>query len=296
MNIMDMDLNLLVVLDALLEEGNVTKAAARVGLSQPAMSNALARLREKFGDPLFVRTPGGMIPTARARALTEPVRLALRAIGAALAPGPIFDPAQSSQVFTIATTDYAELVLLPELSARFRESAPGVKLDLRSPRERVPQRELEAGQLDVAIGLFPDAPASFYRQTLFVEDFVCILRKDHPLRGKLTLEKYAALRHALISPFGGMTGTVDEALEKHGLKREVVVATPHFLVAPLVVVRTDYILTLPRRVAASLASYLPVRLVEPPLELSKFTISQLWHERTHHDPAHRWFRAQLASL
>lgn len=297
MNISNIDLNLLVVLEALLIHRNVTKAAEMVGLSQPAMSNALSRLRVVFGDPLLVRGSGGMVATPRALELEKPLRHALESVRSALSPPRAFSPATSNQVFTVACTDYVEQVLAPSLCHKLAEQAPGIKLEIRPLSERIPQRDLERAEIDLAIGYFTDAPGNLYVQKIYDENFVCVARRGHPLMIKtLTLKRYTELKHIIVSPWGGMVGLVDIALEQEGIKREVCLSTAHFSVAPFIVALTDYVVTLPRRIASEIAPLLDLELFELPLKLPVFTIAQIWHERTHKDPACHWLREMILEL
>jgi DNA-binding transcriptional LysR family regulator len=263
MHLHDIDLNLLVALDALLTERNVTEAADRIGLSQSAMSHALGRLRKLIGDPLLVRTPEGMVPTPRAQALAEPVRQILTQVRRTLQEPLIFEPASARQTFTLAATDYAELLLLPRLMERLATMAPGISLNVLPLGEGVPKAVLESGRLDLALGPFREKPSELHHQTLFHERFVCVVRADHPSVGKqLSLKKFLALSHVLISPRGTVAGVVDHALAAQGLQRHVALSIPHFLVAPLVVAQTDLIVTLAERVARFFAAHLPLRLLE----------------------------------
>jgi DNA-binding transcriptional LysR family regulator len=297
MHLRDVDLNLLVAFDALLLERNVTEAAERIGLSQPAMSHALGRLRKLLGDPLLVRTPQGMAPTPRAQALAGPIRQILTQVRQTLKELPAFDPASARQTFTLAATDYAELLLLPRLMERLAIMAPGISLNVLPLGEGMPKVELESGRLDLALGPFRETLSELHHQTLFHERFVCVVRADHPSVGKqLSLKKFLALSHVLISHRGTVAGVVDLALAAQGLQRHVALATPHFLIAPLVVAQTNLILTLAERVARFFAAHLPLRLLEPPVKLSGFDTPQIWHERMHHDPAHQWLRGVLAEL
>ena len=286
------DLNLLVVLDAILAEGSVTRAARRVGLTQPAMSQALARLRKLFDDPLFVRTPRGMVATARAADLASPVRRALAEIDRALASRSTFDPRTAKRAFTLAALDYAELVILPPLLHRLARGAPGIDLRVRALRQVDIEEELETGTVDLGIAvLAPGDEPALYGQKLFGERFVCVARADYPKLGAtLSLAEYAALDHALIAPRGRPGSVVDAELAKHGLARRVALVVPHFAVAPLVVARSDLVLTVPHHVARTFVDLLPLRIVPPPLDLPGFDVVQLWHERQQQDPAHVWLR------
>jgi DNA-binding transcriptional LysR family regulator len=293
------DLNLLVVLDALLVERNVTRAAARVGITQSAASHALARLRTLTDDELLVRGREGMVPTARAEALTGPVRRALDEIARALAPARPFDPKTATGKVRIGTSDYAELVLLPRLVQRLAVEAPGI--DLRATMLGDDLSVLSTGELDLAITPFRagDERAGLYAKRLLDETFVCVVRKGHPLAGKrLTLARYAAAHHALISPRGKEGGIVDAALAREGLSRRVVVAVPHFLIAPHIVARTDLVLTLAKRIASVVAE--PLGLVVLPLppevRVDGFVLSAVWHERTQAEPMQRWVRGVIAEV
>jgi DNA-binding transcriptional LysR family regulator len=292
------DLNLLVVLDAILTEGNVTRAAERVGMTQPAMSQALARLRRLFDDPLFVRTPRGMIATARASELAAPVRRALGEIDRALASSPSFDPRTARRAFTLATLDHGELVILLPLLQRLAAEAPGIDLRVRPLRFADLEEELESGAVDLAIGvLAPGDEPSLNGQKLFREHFVCMVRADHPEVGAtLSLAEYVALDHALVSPRGRPGSLVDAELAKRGLERRVALVVPHFAVAPMIVARSDLVLTVPERIAHAFAAMLPLRTVPPPLELPGFDVVQLWHERRQQDRPHTWLRGLVLSV
>lgn len=293
------DLNLLVVLDALLTERNVTKAAARIGITQSATSHALARLRALTGDELLVRGQKEMLPTTRGEALAAPVRRALDEIARALAPAESFDPKTTTARVTIGTSDYGELVLLPRLVKRLAREAPNVDLRIR-PAGNEWANMLASGAVDLVFAPLQsdDQRPGLYGRKLFDERFVCVVRKGHPLaKKKLTLARFVSVPHALIAPGGGEGGFVDKALSRLGMQRRVAVAVPHFLIAPHVVASTDLLLTLARRVAAILAAPLGLVLLPPPRELAieGFTISAIWHERTHGDPLHRWLREAIAA-
>lgn len=296
-----LDMNLLVALRALLAERHVTRAAARVGLSQPAMSHALARLRELLGDPLLVRTPSGMQPTPRAEAMTAPLQRALEDIGRVLASPAPFVPRLATRKFRIATNDYMELVVLPRLLARLWKEAPNVDVRVVNLTARA-NDELAEGRLDLALGVVDrsgqvDAPQGIRSQRLVSDGFVCVVREGHPVvKRRLSLDDFVALPHALVAPRGEPGSIVDSALERIGKKRRVAVEVPHFLVAPHVVRETDVVLTLAARVAKSLAPLLGLRQLPPPVELPGFSMSMLWHERQHVDPAHVWLRGLMAAV
>lgn len=291
-----LDLALLRTFDALLTEKHVTRAAKRLRIGQSAASHALARLRRVFGDPLFVRGPRGVVPTDRALALGPEVAALLARIDAlANKQGP-FDPASLQRTFTLAGADFMEMLVLPPLVRRLVTEAPGVELASR-PIAADPEAALEAGALDVAIGVFAKPSPRLVARKLFDETFVCMVRRGHPvLRAPLTVERFAALPHVLISPRGSGGGAVDDALARHRLRRRIVVRTATFLAAPLLVERTDCVVTLPARVASSMARGRPLVLVPPPLRVGGFSVSMLFHERSRADPAHAWLRARIAEV
>jgi DNA-binding transcriptional LysR family regulator len=294
------DLNLLVALDALLAERSVTRAAARVGITQSAMSHTLARLREQFDDEILVRGAGGMVPTTRAAALGEVVGKALGDIARALSPPRPFHPRTAEARVTIGTSDYAELVLLPQLCRRLADEAPGIDLRVL-PVDAEIGPPLSSGALDIVIAPLGegDGGPGILARRLFEERFVCVVRRGHPLaHQRLTVARFAAASHALIAPRGKEGGFVDEALAKLGHKRRVAVAVPHFLIAPHLVAASDVILTLAERVARVLAEPLGLVVLAPPRELALrgFTMSAIWHERTQADPALSWVRGVLAEV
>jgi DNA-binding transcriptional LysR family regulator len=292
------DLNLLVVLEALIETRSVTATADRVGLTQSATSHALARLRSALGDPLFVRSRAGLVPTERTLALAGPLRDALDRVRSAVAPPAAFDPSTAKRRFVLRTVDYSELVLVPELVARFARSAPRIDVWI-SASEADPFDELARGDSDAFIGpVFPQYQRPDIRERrLFDEHFVSLVRADHPkAHDRWSLAEFAALDHALVAPRGRPGGSVDTLLEQHGLSRRIAVASPHFLVAPFIVAATDLVLTIPERVARRFAALLPLRIVEPPAAVPGFTMALMWHERRHHDAAHAWMRGEIADV
>lgn len=297
MNLESIDLNLLRVLDALLVERHVTRAAKRLGLSQPATSHALSRLRDTLGDQLLVRTPKGLALTPRATEIATPLRAALTSLEQAVA-GAGFDPATAKRTFQIATIDYGSFVLVPGLLERVQREAPGVDLWVRAVRED-PCEQLATGEADVVVGPLPMIPAraSIHARRLYEERFVCMARKGHPrVRKGLDLATWASLPHILVAPRGAPGGVVDEVLAKHGLARRVALAVPHFLVAPHVVAGSDLVVTIGSRVAAAFVDMLPVKIFDPPVPIPGFEVKLAWHERTHNDPGQRWLRALIVDL
>jgi DNA-binding transcriptional LysR family regulator len=291
------DLNLLAILDALLDERSVTGAARRLGVTQSAVSHALGRLRDHFGDPLLVRTSTGMTPTLRAQELREPIRRGLETLREVSQRGPPFDPRVTTRTFTIATTDLVSIVLLPALYARLAASAP--RIDLRiTPIVRDVEGALESAAVDLVItgAVAPVESPGLFRQRLFEEPHVCVVRATHPtIRDSLTLEQFCSQAHALVSPRGGR-GIVDRLLDERGLSRRVAVVLPHFLAAPFLVAQSDLVLTVAERAAKAFTSLLPLRLVAPPIDLPVATYWQLWHQRSHDDAGHKWLRTRVAEV
>jgi DNA-binding transcriptional LysR family regulator len=289
------DLRLLALLEALFATRSVTRAGDRLDLSQPAASRALARLRALLHDPLFVRGADGLVPTRRAQALRAPLAAALGAVRALVVP-PVFDPATATGTVRILAPDFDAAALVPPLLAALRTAAPGLDVALL-PRRGDALAALAADDADLALGVYANAPAGFRRQRLYDDTMVCLLRRGHPaLARPLTPARFAALHHALVTITGEGGGVVDAVLAQRGLARRVVLRLPSFLAAPLVVARSDLVVTMPRRVATEFAAIAPLVLVEPPLPIPRFTVSQVWHERQHADPRHAFLRATIAAV
>jgi DNA-binding transcriptional LysR family regulator len=293
MQLSGVDLNLLVVLDALLDTRSVKRAAARVALSPSATSHALGRLRDLLGDPLLVRAGRHMVLTPRAEAIKPRVQRLLQETGALLRSDEPVDPGTLRRSFRISSNDYAEMIVVRALSVALARSAPGVDLYSRH-LDGNPTEPLRSGASDLALGVFFDLPADIHRTSLFHEEFVCVLRKDHPaLKRKLTLERYVSLEHVLIAPRGEPRGVVDMHLERQGLSRRIARTVASFEIAPFLIPETDYVLTLAARVAKRLARRLGLAIRTPPIELPGFEASLVWHRRFEDDPAHRWLREQI---
>lgn len=299
MNIASFDLNLLLAFDALLEERSVSRAARRVGLSQPAMSNALRRLREIFRDPLFSRTAEGMLPTPHAVGLAGPIRAGLAQLRGVFEKPPSFAPSDSNRTFYLGMTDYAELVLLPSLLRRLERAAPEIQIVVRRvPAIFIPpETELRSGALDAAIGFFPDAASmdpAIYSSEIFSEMNVCITRRGHPLMRKpLTLKRFAALQHAAVFYRTENRGLIDNLLSAQGMRRRLRIASPHFLTVPFMVAEGDLIGVVPEGLAARFRRSLRLDVHKVPFEMPRLHMRVLWHERADADSANRWLRSQL---
>ncbi|ALL69958.1 transcriptional regulator, LysR family (plasmid) [Paraburkholderia caribensis MBA4] len=291
-DIRNIDLNLLRTLDALLDERNVTKAAQRLSLTQPAVSGMLTRLRESFDDPLFVRTQRGIVPTLRALELAAPLKQILGEIDALLRPQ-AFDPATAELTLTIASTDYAlQAVVLPFLEA-LRRKAPGVRVAVVPVQDALLQAQFERGEIDLALVTPESALPELHARRLFDERYVCVMRASHPdaQGGTLSLDRFCALDHALVSYSGGsFRGVTDDALARVGRERRVTVSVTSFLVLPRILKGSDLIAVVPQRLVARSRG---LATVEPPLDIPGFTKTVAWHERTHRALAHRWVRELL---
>ncbi len=292
-----LSLHQLHVLLTLLEEQSVSGAARRLGVTQPAVSHALRNLRENLDDPLLVAGARGMVLTPRASELLGPLRRSLRELGLLLGGAPSFDPATARRTFVVAAWDGLALDLLPDLLTRLGSEAPGVDLDVRPAPPAGSGPGLEDGTLDLALEVRPRERPGLKQRRLYEDSFVCLARRDHPDVGeRLDLETFLRLPHALISPQGEGSGVVDRCLAELGHTRRVALRIRYFLAAPLVVARSDLLLTAPRRLGEAMAQQAPLRLLEPPLPLPGFTTSLVWHERADQDPGHRWLRDLLVEL
>ncbi|WP_250494523.1 LysR family transcriptional regulator [Caballeronia sp. GAWG1-1] len=288
-----LDLNLLVTLDALLAEHNVTRAAERLNFSQPSVSVHLAKLRDIFGDPLLLPGPRGMRPTARAEGLREPLREALAALARAVSPEQAFEPASAELTWRIAATDYSEsTVLMPAING-LRLAAPRTRIAVLEATPPRLARQAERGEIDLAFHITEGAPPGLHRQALFTERYVLVARKGHPrLKRKPSLKQFCALEHVIVSPDGGgFFGPTDEALAALGVARRVVLSAPHFLFVRSLIASTDLVGMLPLRLVEHDAA---LHVVDAPIEVSGYEMSMFWHERVHRDPAHRWLRDFIA--
>ncbi len=290
-NISSLNLNLLPVLDALLSEQSVSRAGARVGLSQSAVSNALAQLRGHFGDPLLVRKGNGMAPTERALALAGPLRAALLALEQGLQPVEAFDPAAAARGFTIMTNDFVAFALLPRLLARLQREAPGVRLQVRAWQEHVVPSELARGDADLVLGFNRGLPPGHHATPLFQDRFIFVARAGHPIvRGKITLATYTKLAHVVVSHEPNARGVFDDLLAQRGLTRNVALRVSHFLLVPPIVAATDYVAALSQIVAEPAAKPYRLQLLKMPLPFEAAMVHMVWHERTGGSPAHAWLR------
>ncbi|MFM9436457.1 DNA-binding transcriptional LysR family regulator [Janthinobacterium sp. CG_23.3] len=289
------DLNLLKLFEALVRERSVTQAGLRLGLSQPAASRALGRLRTMLGDRLVVRGKLGLELTPRGETLAGPVAKLLDDARGIVSPA-VFDPASATGRITIAAHDHLSLMVLAGLIARFERHAPALSLHIAQPAgDNV--RLIEQGGADLALGIFEALPGSFHRRGLYADSLVCVARSDHPgVADGLSLQRYVSLRHTAVTISGVGESAVDVALSTLGLTRHVALRVPHFLAGAMLVADSDMILTLPSRLARLLATKLPLAILDLPLQLAPLSPAMIWHERFHRDPAHIWVRQQLVDV
>jgi len=294
MDIRAVDLNLLKAFDALMSERAVTRAAGRIGLSQPAMSHALSRLRGLFADALFVRTPAGVEPTAHAREIAPLISAAIEQIEAALNLGAGFDPAKSAGIFTAGMAEYAEVALVGPLARAFAKEAPRATLRLLPLVGADAADQLERGMIDVAVAHLRTVPAAIETQTLLRDPFVVITRKGHPLAaaGALTIEGYAAQNHVLVSPRGDTSGAIDRILVDFGLRRRISLLVATYLALPAALAAADLVAAVPSRTARQIAAAAEIEILPLPVDLST-TVSMAWHRRAASEPAQVWFRQLL---
>lgn len=307
MNLKNIDLNLLVYLDVLLRERNVTRAAESLGISQPAMSNGLRRLRKLFSDPLLVRTSSGMSPTERAESLRPMIREVVASIEKVVQPDRQFDAASADRVFRISVSDYSESTLLPNMLRRMRSEAPNITLDILTPSD-VSYQDLEQGSVDLVINRFDVLPQSFHQMPIWRDSFSCIFSHHNSIRNDFNLQTYLEAGHVWVSKTGmgigvGMEpgagqhlGWVDEALAKLGKKRRIRVFTRHYMAAMRLAELRDLIITLPSKAANLLKDDPSVIILPPPFEIPEFELTMAWSPLLQHNPAHKWMRRLIADV
>ena len=293
------DLNLLPVLVAIHEHGSVTAAAQHLGISQPAVSTALAKLRHQYGDPLFHRSGHGMKATVRMRALIQPLRDALVRMDDTFISETAFNPRTTQRTFTFAMSDLGEMVFMPQILQRIRKLAP--RAAVRSVAAGVPQiaRGLENGEIDLAVGYFPDLrEKSFVEKHLFFHHFVCLLRADHPVAASaLTMAQFLKLEHAVVYGAGRTYEVFERHLRAKKIHRKVVLETPHFLSIPSVIARSDLVVTVPHAVGVFARDlHTNIRMVQPPLRTPKIDLKMHWHRNFQRDPKNKWLREVVAGL
>lgn len=295
MDIDTIDLNLLRIFDALVRTRNVTRAGDLVGLSQPAVSAALNKLRGLTGDPLFVRTPKGMEPTPRAVRMADPVQLILEVVRRDVFLQEEFDPKTSNRTFSLSLTDIGEMVFLPKLIRRLHAEAPNVMLHSVSMLPARLDEAMTAGEVDLAVGYFPDInKASFYQQHLFTHSFACLVRRDHPSIGdSLSMAQFLEATHVVIRAEGRSQEIFERYLEEQKIERRIGLIIPHFMSIPHLLPESDMIATVPYSCARAFSKLGSLRMLELPLKAPRFDLKQHWHARLHRDPANQWLRKML---
>ncbi|AYD00204.1 LysR substrate-binding domain-containing protein [Neorhizobium sp. NCHU2750] len=291
------DLNLLPVFVVLMEERNVTRAAERLGITQPALSNALNRLRETLRDPLFVRERYGIRPTELAQEIAPAIAEALAKLDDVVLGQQEFDPGTAERLFTIAPNDYVEFVLVPAIVARLRDVAPGIRLRLTPFGSDLSETGILSGTTAMALGRPVDPPDNLVVQHLMNDGLACVLRADHPEIGdSISREEYERLKHVNMLPPGRLRAGLFQSLEKQGLKREVAVSVTHFLSIPELIAVTDYCTTLPTLICRRLALDPRLKVLPAPVDLGTFPVEMAWHVRYRNDPAHRWLRGLIVDV
>ncbi|TDQ75118.1 LysR family transcriptional regulator [Paraburkholderia silvatlantica] len=293
------DLNLLAAFDALMSERNVTRAATQVGVSQPAMSAALSRLRTLLGDPLFLRSADGLLPTPRARELADPVSQALRQIEAAFVKRPEFVPGEAVLTFNLGLSDYPAFVLLPALLEALGEQAPGIAINVHAFNDRDHAVDLlDTGMIDAAIGVPPTHPEGrILTRPILRDEFVTIVASRHPAaRRGMNMKTYLSLPHALVSPEGQRHGLVDQALAQQGKQRTLALTLPQMFAVPAVVARTGMTATVMKRIALNSPASRKLALFPPPTPLPEIVFHVIWHRRSEGHPAQQWLRALIESV
>jgi DNA-binding transcriptional LysR family regulator len=286
-----------VLFQQLMVERRVSKVAGKLGLTQSAVSNTLAKLRRQFGDDLFVRTPAGMMPTAFAEQLAEPIGYALGMIHSGLNQNTRFDPASVKRAVTIGMTDIGEIVFLPDLVDRLRQVAPGVSLSTVRTTATTLRDDMEAGKVDLAIGPLPQLKAGFFQRRLFQQRYVCLFRKGHALdRKRLTLADFKAAEHLVIVSAGTGHGKVDDLIQRAGVTRTVRLTIPHYVSVGHLLRRTDMVATVTERLAESLVEPFDLTYLPHPVELPEIAINVFWHAKVHRSPAHQWLRGVVFDL
>ena len=307
MNLKTIDLNLLVYLDVLLRTGNVTQAAESIGISQPAMSNGLRRLRTLFADPLLIRTKDGMIPTERATELQPLIRKIVADVESAVEPDKGFDPSDADRVFRISISDYGECTLLPPLMRRLQTIAPRITLDILTPSD-VSYEDVDGGKVDLVINRFDDLPQSFHHRTIWRDRFSCLISRDNPIRDHFDLDSYLAASHVWVSKTGmgigvgvepgamQRLGWVDDALARLGKTRRIRVYTRHYQAAMLLAELDDLVITLPSKSAQLQRDNPKVLILPPPFEIPETELKMAWSPLLQHNPAHQWLRGLIAGV
>ena len=297
MNLRDLDLNLLVVFNQLLLDRSVSVAADKLGLTQPAISNALKRLRTVLNDELFLRTSRGMEPTPYALHLAEPVVYALNTLQSALIHRDSFDPASSQRTFNLAMTDIGEIYFMPPLMEALAKRAPGIRINTVRPHRGNLKEDMESGTVDLAVGPLPDLQTGFFQRRLFRHRYVCMFRKGHPAaKSPMSLQQFTELEHVGVVPENTGHTDVDGLLDKAGIKRLIRLKVPHFIAVGAILQSTNLIATVPQRFAERVQDAFGLETSPHPARLPDIAINLFWHAKFNRDPASLWLRQLLVAL
>lgn len=298
MNLNDIDLNLLRVFNQLMIERRVSSAAESLGVSQPAVSNALKRLRQLLGDELFLRTAQGMQPTTLAEQIAEPIAYAIDTIRSAVNQQVAFEPETAQRNFTLGLVDLGEMYFLPQLLARLCPSAPGITLTTARSNHLSLKEDMESGRVDISMGLLPQLQGSFFRQRLFRNHFVVVFRKGHALDGRKapSLADFLACEHVMVVSPGTGHGEVDRLMERKGVERRIRATVPHFNSLGHILRETDLVATMPARMVARLCEPFGLAHARHPVDLPDYFVDMFWHARVHRDPANQWLRRTIFEL
>ncbi|MEN5161656.1 LysR family transcriptional regulator [Achromobacter spanius] len=297
MNLKDVDLNLLVVFNELHKHGRVSAAAGSLGISQPGVSNALARLRKLLGDELFLRTSRGMVPTPYAESLAQPIADALAALQGTLNARVAFDPARSERAFVIGVNDVGETYFLPRLMRALDQVAPGVTIRTVRTTSIDVQDEMERGRMDLAMGFLPGLKGGFFQRRLFRQPYVCIFRQDHPLaRSGVSARQFRAAEHVAIVSEGTGHGVVDEVIARAGIRRRLRLTVPHFMAVGPVLQATDMIAVVPQRFADCACGPFGLAAAPCPVKIPESVINVFWHARNHREAANQWLRQVVVDV
>lgn len=296
MDLKDIDLNLLVIFNELLQERRVSAVAAKLELTQPAVSNALKRLRTLLDDELFLRTSRGMQPTPLTMQLAEPIAYALSTIHSTLNHRSSFDPAASTREFTLGLTDIGEINFLPKLMDVLSRLAPNISISTLRNTPSILQDSMEAGQVDLAMGLLPQLKTGFFQRRLFKQRYVCMFRKGHALdKGKISMEEYSAAEHLVVVPPGSGHAKVNESIERKGIRRTIRLTVPHYVAVGhiLATSTSNLVATVPESYAKQCVKPFGLTYVDHPVELPQFSINLFWHAKYHKEPGNQWLRSVI---
>jgi DNA-binding transcriptional LysR family regulator len=296
MHIGGLRFNQLQLIEALARTGNITEAAKHIGITQPAASHALARLRRSTRDPIFIRTSEGMKPTPYGARLAAAVHDATKLLEYGLDRSPDFDPMRSTRTFNVFLSDVGQWLFLPKLLEGLASSAPGIGLRVRPLPTKAAHLMLESGEVDIAVGTFTGLITGCMQRRLYQGRYVCVVRADHPaFANGMTLEAFRSVPHAVAEGAGYVHEVLDRWLARQKIQRCVKVNVPHYLVLPLIVARSDLLAITAGRVAEIFATMVPIKIMPLPMKTQSYDINIFWHERFHHDPANRWFRQFVAN-